>query len=68
MLLALMSEFNEFPTFNSEAKKLLFAGLSYFISTMVVSGIMIFKYVTRETKSNIQLDMPNWFIGTPDSA
>lgn len=54
MLLALMSEFNEFPTFNSEAKTLLFVGLSYFISTMVVSGIMIYKYAIIETKNSPQ--------------
>jgi hypothetical protein len=44
MLMALISEFNEFPTFNAEAKKMLFVGLSYFISTMIVAGIMIYKY------------------------
>lgn len=54
MLMALMSEFNEFPTFNSDAKKLLFVGLSYFISTMTVSGIMIYKYITKETKNGHQ--------------
>lgn len=54
MLLALMSEFNEFPTFNTEAKTLLFVGLSYFILTMIVSGIMIYKYTRTETKNNSQ--------------
>lgn len=44
LLLALMSEFNEFPTFSYEAKRLLFVGLTFFISTIVVSGIMIYKY------------------------
>ena len=44
MLLALMSEFNEFPTFNEEAKTLLFVGLSFFISTMAISVFMIYKY------------------------
>ena len=48
MLLALMSEFNEFPTFSSDAKELLFVGLSYFISTIIVSGIMIYKYAIFE--------------------
>lgn len=48
MLLALMSEFNEFPTFNADAKKLLFVGLSYFISTIVVSMLMIYRYSTME--------------------
>ena len=49
MLMALVSEFNEFPTFNADAKKLLFVGLSYFISTMIISIIMIYKY--SQTKS-----------------
>ena len=44
MLLALMSELNEFLTFNSDAKELLFIGLSYFMSTIIASGIMIYKY------------------------
>ena len=48
MLLALMSEFNEFLTFCSDAKELLFVGLSYFISTIIVSGIMIYKYAIFE--------------------
>ena len=48
MLLALMSEFNEFPTFSSDAKELLVVGLSYFISTIIVSGIMIYKYAIFE--------------------
>jgi len=52
MLMALISEFSEFPTFNSEAKTLLFVGLTYFISTMVISGIMIYKYTIMETKNN----------------
>ena len=41
MLLALFSEFNEFPTFNAEAKQLLFIGLSFFISTMLVLAVLI---------------------------
>lgn len=59
MSLALMSEFNEFPTFNSDAKELLFVGLSYFISTIIVSGIMIYKYVIFEERNanNINLNL-----------
>lgn len=52
MLMALISEFNEFPTFNAEAKKLLLVGLSYFISTMIVAGIMIYKYSVTKTINN----------------
>lgn len=52
MLLALISEFNEFPTFNYEAKKLLFVGLTFFILTIVVSGIMIYKYSVLASKKS----------------
>ena len=44
MIVALMSEFYEFPTFNADAKVLLFIGLSYFLTTIIVSGIMFYKY------------------------
>ena len=44
MLLALMSEFSEFLTFDKAAQKLLFVGLSFFLSTILISGIMIYKY------------------------
>ncbi len=52
MLMAVMSEFHEFPTVTFEAKKLLIVGLSYFLSTIVVSGIMIYKYLTIEIRNN----------------
>ena len=48
MLLALFSEFNEFPTFNSEAKTLLFIGLSFFLSTILTCLIMIYKYLSTK--------------------
>ncbi len=54
MLLALLSEFNELPTFNDEAKQLLFVGLSYFISTIIISVVMLYKYFTLATKKNDQ--------------
>jgi hypothetical protein len=59
MLMALMSEFNEFPTFNSDAKKLLFVGLSYFVSTIAISGIMLYKYIAIEPKNDHQPVSPN---------
>lgn len=49
MLLALISELNEFTTFNSDAKSLLFVGIPFIIFTIIVSGIMIFKYTAIET-------------------
>ena len=52
MLMALMSEFSEFSTFNSEAKKMLFVGFSYFLSTIIVSGTMIYKYATLNSNRN----------------
>lgn len=51
MLLALISEFNEFPTFNYEAKKLLFVGLAIFMVSMLVSGLMFFKYAFLPSKA-----------------
>ncbi len=44
MIFALISEVNKFQTYNSEANKLLFVGLSLFISVMLTSGIMFYKY------------------------
>lgn len=52
MILAVFSEFNEFPTFNYEAKRLLAVGLSFFLSTIIVSGIMIYKYLHNTIKLN----------------
>jgi phosphoglycerol transferase MdoB-like AlkP superfamily enzyme len=52
MLMALMSEFNEFTTVNSEAKQMLFVGLAYFLSTIIVSGTMIYKYVSMDLKND----------------
>jgi hypothetical protein len=57
MLLALISELNEFQTFNAEARKLLFVGLSYFISIMFVAGLMINKYSKTKTESSEALSM-----------
>ena len=57
MLAALMSEFSEFPTFNSEAKTFLFVGLTYFISTIMVAGLMIYKYVSANSSMENSLDL-----------
>ncbi|MFZ6052048.1 hypothetical protein [Halocola ammonii] len=45
MLMAMASELREFPEFNADAQNLLFVGLSYFLGTIAVSGLMIYKYV-----------------------
>lgn len=55
MMLALFSEFREFPTFNSEAKTLLFVGLTYFLTTIMVSIIMLYKYVIIPYKKHNKL-------------
>ncbi len=52
MLLALFSEVREFPVFNSEAKTLLFVGLLYFLATILVSAIMIYKYAILPAKQS----------------
>ena len=43
MLFALISEFKEFPTFNSEAKQLLFGGLLVWLTNLFFGGIMFYK-------------------------
>ncbi len=50
MLLALFSEVREFPNFNSEAQTLLFVGLAYFLTTMLISVIMLYKYAKLSIK------------------
>ncbi|MCB0382529.1 MAG: hypothetical protein KDD05_04305 [Psychroserpens sp.] len=56
MILALLSEVGEFPSFNAEAKTMLFVGLSYFITTIFFSSVMIYKYVVLPTnKKTIKL-------------
>jgi len=59
MLLAVMSEFNEFPTFNSDAKTLLFFGLSFFISIIAISGIMVYKYGASDSEDEQQIEQHN---------
>lgn len=50
MLFALLSEFNEFPSFNAEAKALLFVGLGLFLSGLLISGVMFYKYFPHSSK------------------
>ena len=45
MLGALISEFREFATFNSQAKQLLFVGLPLWALNMTASIIIIYKYL-----------------------
>lgn len=57
MTVALLSELNEFPVFNAEAKKLLFVGLLYIISTVIISGLMIYKYSKTKPIDNIKIEV-----------
>jgi hypothetical protein len=50
MILALISEVREFPSFNSEAQTLLFVGLIYFLTTIFISSIMFYKYAVLPSK------------------
>lgn len=43
MIFALLSEFQEFSSFNSEAKKLLFGGLSIWLTNLFFGGLMFYK-------------------------
>ncbi len=53
MLLALASELREFPSFNTDAKILLFVGLIFFLGTIAISGIMIYKYSTQVNQKKL---------------
>ena len=57
-LAALISEFNGFTEFNTDAKQLLFVGLSIWITNMVMSIVLIYKYSTL----NRTKDKTNSFI------
>ncbi len=60
MLLAMMSELNEFPTFNADARKLLLVGSFFFIATMIVSGLMIYKYASPKPSQLLhEMEMPD---------
>jgi hypothetical protein len=50
LLMALWSELNELPTFNNDAKILLIVGLTFFLSTIVISTVMIYKYAIINSK------------------
>lgn len=51
MILALLSEFSEFPTFNFDAAKLLFFGLLIILTNLVIVGLMYVNYLKRDKKT-----------------
>ena len=59
MLLALISEFNEFSRVNSAAIQLLGFGLLLFTINLSASGLMIFRYTRDEGSTETQLDKGN---------
>lgn len=48
MLLALISEFSEFPTLNADALQLLLGGLLLIVLNLFVSAVMIFSYRQKD--------------------
>lgn len=56
MTMALLSELQEFQVFNAEARKLLFVGLLYIIFTVIISGLMIYKYSKIKPIDNIKME------------
>jgi len=56
MIGALISEFNEFPTFNNGAKKLLFGGLFILGLNIFVSILMIIKYTNKAENDDCQVE------------
>lgn len=53
MILALLSEFSEFPTFNLAAAKLLIIGSLIILANLFIVGLMYFNYLKRDRKTSI---------------
>lgn len=47
MILALLSEFSEFPTFNSSAAELLVVGSAIILTNLSVGGFMFYSYYKK---------------------
>ncbi len=56
---ALLSEFNEFTTFNHNAKQLLIVGVSIWIINMIASSLMIYKYAIQNIKRKPSIAFKN---------
>ncbi|GGG31900.1 hypothetical protein GCM10011344_36060 [Dokdonia pacifica] len=56
---ALLSEFNEFTTFNHSAKQLLIVGVSIWIINMIASSLMIYKYAIQNIKKKPSIAFKN---------
>lgn len=55
MILALLSEFSEFPTFNFAAAKLLIVGSLIILVNLFIVGLMYFNYLKRDRKTSTPL-------------
>lgn len=55
MLAALLSEFREFTTINSDAIQLLLGGLLLFGLNFCMAGIMLYKYAVKKDLKKMQL-------------
>jgi len=50
MLLALLSELNEFPTFDAGARKLFFTGFPFLLWILFVAGLMLYRYLIPKSE------------------
>lgn len=50
MILALLSEFSEFPTFSLAAAKLLIVGSLIILANLFIVGLMYFNYLRKDKK------------------
>jgi hypothetical protein len=50
MILALLSEFSEFPSFNLAAAKLLVVGSLIILANLFIVGLMYFNYLRKDKK------------------
>jgi len=50
LILALLSEFNEFPEFNAEARNLLLIGGLFIGVNILIAGTMLYKYARKQVK------------------
>ena len=55
MMLALISEFQEFPSFTANAAQLLFVGFGLIFFNFFIVGIMAYKYLYKDDKATLLL-------------
>lgn len=55
MFLALLSENNEFPILNGDAKQLFFVGVLLLVLNLFVTGLMMYKYLILGNTAKLQI-------------